>query len=214
MYIGRQFRQFQVWAEAATGTGKGLRGGAQIALEPWACSRWGTHRECSGGPLPWDLWFEPYFAEGFGVVVGFLLFNVGERKSKWQVHSWCFMSCVARCPRCFTERLGRHCPVPSWEHSRGGRKIERQDEQTGESLLERKNPRFTNNLHVALTRGGTRHVLPLGASIFLCRNRLTWMTFKVTFQLWYLHYWIVEIKASYHQGPIVYHRELHSVFFQ
>ena len=184
MYIGRQFCQFQVWAEAATGTGKGLQGGAQIALEPWACSRWGTHRECSGGPLPWDLWFEPYFAEGFGVVVAFLLFNVGERKSKWQVHSWCSMSCVARCPRCFTERLGRHCPVPSWEHSRGGRKIERQDEQTGESLLERKNPRFTNNLHVALTRGGTRHVLPLGASIFLCRNRLTWMTFKVTFQLW------------------------------
>ena len=34
MYIGRQFCQFQVWAEAATGTGKGLQGGAQIALEP------------------------------------------------------------------------------------------------------------------------------------------------------------------------------------
>ena len=41
---------------------------------------------------------------------------------------------------------------------------------------------------VALARGETGHVLPLGAGIFLCRNRLKWMTLKVTFQLRYLHY--------------------------
>ena len=34
MYIGRHVRQLQVWAGAATGTGKGVGGGAQVALEP------------------------------------------------------------------------------------------------------------------------------------------------------------------------------------
>ena len=93
----------------------------------------------------------------------------------------------------------------------GGKLKEKMSKQE-EACRKGKNPRSANNSCAALVRDGTCHLLSLGSGVLICRNRFKLMNLKMTFQPWYLHYRIVEIKAFQQQGPTVEHRELYLIF--